>query len=152
MSTSLSDRIEKQIDLQAPIARVWRALTDAREFGAWFRVELEGDFAVGESIRGQITFPGYEHLSFEAWVERMDRPRLFSFRWHPDEEASADASAGLTTLVEFSLQEIDGGTRLQVVESGFDQLPPERRERAFRVNDEGWTTQMGHIGAYVGGA
>jgi len=150
---SETDRIEKQITLRAPRVRVWKALTDAKEFGAWFRVNLDGQFAPGRRIRGNITYPGYEHLIMEATVERMDRERLFSFRWHPAAvDPKRDYSAEATTLVEFRLEESpDGGTRLTVVESGFDALPPDRRQEALRMNSGGWEIQVENIRVHVGG-
>lgn len=147
-----TDRIEKQVLLRATKSRVWRALTDAQEFGTWFRVKLEGQFAVGQRIRGKITYPGYEHLTMDVMVERMDKEKLFSFRWHPGAvDPKVDYSAEPSTLVEFRLEEAEGGTRLTVVESGFDQLPPERRTEAFRQNEQGWGGQMENIKRHVDG-
>ena len=147
-----TDRIEKQMVLCAPKSRVWRALTDAQEFGTWFRVKLEGQFAVGQRIRGKITYPGYEHLTMDVTVERMDKEKQFSFRWHPGAvDPKVDYSAEPATLVEFRLEEAEGGTRLTVVESGFDKLPPGRREEAFRGNERGWTIQMENIKRHVDG-
>ena len=145
-----TDRIEKSILLRAPRSRVWRALTDAQEFGAWFRVQLEGAFAEGATLRGRITYPGYEHLTMEMLIERMDRERLFSYRWHPYAvSADVDYSAEPTTLVEFRLEEATGGTLLTVIESGFDRLPSGRRAEAFRMNDCGWAEQMLNIQRHV---
>jgi uncharacterized protein YndB with AHSA1/START domain len=147
---SSTDRIEKTVHLRAPVSRVWRALTDAGEFGTWFRVKLEGAFAVGATVRGRITYPGYEHLTMEVLVERMDRERLFAFRWHPAAvEPGTDYSAEPTTLVEFRLDEEAGGTRLTVVESGFDRLPAARRSEAFRINEGGWSEQLRNIERHV---
>ena len=147
---SQTDRIEKQILLRAPIARVWRALTNAGEFGAWFRVKLEGEFAVGRPIRGQMTFPGYEHLTMEVTVERMDPERLFSFRWHPGAvDPGFDYSMEPTTLVEFRLEPDPEGTRLTLVESGFDRIPASRRSDAFRMNSDGWAIQVENIRRHV---
>jgi uncharacterized protein YndB with AHSA1/START domain len=147
-----TDRIEKQILLRAPRSRVWRALTDAREFGAWFRVKLENDFAVGKSVVGNITYPGYEHLRFEATVEKMEPERLFSFRWHPAAvDPKVDYSKEPTTLVELRLEEVPEGTRLTVVESGFDSIPAGRRDEAFRMNDGGWAEQVENIRKHVAG-
>lgn len=152
MNPSGTDRIEKQILLHAPQSRVWRAITDAREFGAWFRVKLEGEFAPGRRIRGPITYPGYEHIVMEVEVERMDAERLFSFRWHPYAiDPAVDYSGEPSTLVEFRLETAEGGTLLRLTESGFDQLPPHRREEAFRMNDGGWTQQMQNIERHVAG-
>ena len=145
-----NDRIEKTIQLRAPVSRVWRALTDAREFGQWFRVNLTGPFAVGATVRGNITYPGYEHLKMEVVVERMEPERLFSFRWHPAAiDPKTDYSAEETTLVEFRLEEVGGGTRLTVVESGFDRIPASRRDEAFRMNEGGWEEQMKNIEQHV---
>jgi len=147
-----TDRIEKKIVLRADRSRVWRALTDAEEFGTWFRVKLEGRFAAGQRIRGKVSYPGYEHLTMDVTVERMDPEELFSFRWHPAAVApNVDYTGEPTTLVEFRLAKVDEGTQLTVVESGFDKLPPERRAEAFRMNSEGWATQMENIRRHVGG-
>ena len=147
-----SDRIEKNILLHAPKARVWRALTDAGEFGSWFGVKLDSGFAVGQPTTGKITYPGYEHLTFEATVERMEAEQLFSFRWHPYAiDPKIDYSQEPTTLVEFRLEETADGTLLTVVESGFDRIPAERRAEAFRMNDNGWAQQMENIQRHVAG-
>jgi uncharacterized protein YndB with AHSA1/START domain len=150
--TTETDRIEKTIVLRAPRERIWRALTDAREFGEWFRVKLDGDFAVGQRIAGHITHPGFEHLTMTVTVERMDAGQLFSFRWHPYAiDAKRDYSSEPTTLVEFRLEEVAEGTRLTVVESGFDRVPAERRAEAFRMNAGGWTAQMENVRQHVTG-
>jgi uncharacterized protein YndB with AHSA1/START domain len=145
-----TDRIEKNIHLRAPRARVWRALTDAAEFGEWFRVELDGPFAVGQRVRGKITYPGYEHLTMEVAVEKMEAERLFSFRWHPNAvDPKVDYSGEPTTLVEFRLEEAKDGTSLTVVESGFDKVPASRRAEAFRMNSQGWQSQVENIKRHV---
>jgi uncharacterized protein YndB with AHSA1/START domain len=147
-------RIEKRMALKAEVSRVWRALTDYREFGEWFRVKLDGPFVVGKVSTGYITHPGYEHVRWEALVERMEHERLFSFTWaHPKSFEKADYpldySGEPTTLVEFSLEKTASGTLLVLTESGFDKLPGDRREEAFRRNDGGWTEQMKNIESYV---
>src|SRR5712691_1401254 len=140
---SETDRIEKQILLRAPRSRVWRALSDAKEFGAWFGVDLEGPFAPGASVRGKVTHPVYEHMTFELEVERMEPERLFSWRWHPAAlEPGVAYSKEPATLVVFELEEKGGGTLLKVVESGFDRVPVARRAKAYRLNEEGWGAQM----------
>ena len=152
MSTTSSDRIEKQILLRAPKSRVWRALTDADEFGAWFRVKLEQGFAVGRRVTGKITYPGYEHMTFEVTVERMDAERLFALRWHPYAvDPTVDYSKEPTTLIEFRLEEAADGTLLTVVESGFDGIPAERRAEAYRMNAQGWAEQLENIQRHVEG-
>jgi len=152
MNAESTDRIEKTVVLRAPRSRVWRALTDAGEFGTWFGVALEGEFAVGEAIRGQITYPGYEHLTMEVTVEAMEPERLFAYRWHPNAvDPEMDYSAEPTTLVEFRLEEVPEGTRLTVLESGFDRIPAERRAEAFRSNTSGWEAEMESIRKHVAG-
>jgi uncharacterized protein YndB with AHSA1/START domain len=142
----MSNTIEKRIELNAPVSRVWRALTDYREFSEWFRVKLDGPFAPGEISTGHITYPGYEHLKWEAAVQKMEPERLFSFTWHPYAvDPDADYSNEPTTLVEFRLEPKEKGTVLYLTESGFDALPKDRRFEAFRMNEEGWTEQITNI-------
>ncbi|HYG86033.1 MAG TPA: SRPBCC family protein [Azospirillum sp.] len=146
----MTDRIEKSIELNAPIERIWRALTDHTEFGEWFRVKLEGPFVPGEISRGRITYPGYEHITWEATIKQMEAPHLFSFTWHPYAvDPNVDYSQETPTLVEFRLEPTLNGTRLTLVESGFDALPSHRRPDAFRMNEGGWTEQMKNIQAHV---
>jgi uncharacterized protein YndB with AHSA1/START domain len=149
-----TDRIEKRVALNAPVARVWKALTDYREFGEWFRVKLDGPFVVGEISRGHMTYPGYEHVKWEALVQKMEQERVFSFTWpHPKsfekKDTPVDYSAEPKTLVEFRLEKSATGTLLVLTESGFDKLPADRRDEALRRNDGGWTEQMKSIGNYV---
>ena len=145
-----TDRIEKQIVLRAPRARVWRAITDHREFGTWFRVALEAPFVVGARVLGQITHPGFTHLRMTMVIERIAPEHRFAFRWHPYAvEPEVDYSVEPMTLVEFELTDVGGGTRLTLTESGFDALPGVRRELAFNMNDGGWTAQMEHVRAHV---
>ena len=146
----MADRIEKSIELNAPIERVWRALTDHREFGEWFRVKLDGPFAPGEMSHGHITHPGYEHVVWEAKVVAMDQPRLFSFTWHPYAvDPKVDYSGEPPTLVEFHLEPTAAGTHLVIIETGFEALPRHRRADALRMNDSGWADQAKNIKAHV---
>jgi uncharacterized protein YndB with AHSA1/START domain len=150
----MNNSIEKRIELRAPISRVWRALTDYREFGEWFRVKLEGPFIPGQVSRGQMTYPGYEHVKWEAVVQKMEPERLFSFTWPQPKsfdkaDKPVDYSREPSTLVEFRLEKIAGGTLLVLTESGFDGLPGDRRLEAFRRNEGGWTEQMKNIENYV---
>jgi uncharacterized protein YndB with AHSA1/START domain len=151
MSTVAStDRIDKTVTLRAPRSRVWRAIANAEEFGTWFRVKLEGTFAEGASIRGKILHPGYEHLTLEMLVDKIEPERYFAYRWHPYAvKPDADYSQEATTLVEFTLAEADGATTLTIAESGFDRLPVERRAEAFRMNEGGWTAQIQNIERHV---
>ena len=146
----MSDCIEKTVELNAPVARVWRALTDHIEFGAWFRVKLDGPFQPGEVATGHITYPGYEHVKWRSTTRRMEAPHLFSFTWHPYAiDPDIDYSGEQPTLVEFWLEPTSTGTRLTLVETGFDALPAHRRPDAFRMNDGGWAQQMKNIRAHV---
>lgn len=145
-----TDRIEKKILLRATRSRVFRALTDAEEFGKWFRVQLTGPLVEGATVRGQLTQPGYEHLTLELRVERIESERRFVYSWHPYAvDPKIDYSAEPMTQVEFTLHESTGGTLLTIVESGFDKLPLGRRAQAFRMNDHGWAAQAGNLEQYV---
>lgn len=147
-----TDRIEKSVVLRAPRARVWQALTDVEAFADWFGVEFAGAFTPGCRLTGRIKHPGYEHVPFDITVERMEPERLFSWRWHPNPvDAGVDYSTEPTTLVSFELADVAEGTRLTVVESGFDGIPLWRRQAAYRGNDEGWTQQMVAIERYLSG-
>ena len=147
---SSTDRIEKRVELRAPRSRVWRAIATAKEFGEWFRMKLEGEFAEGQTIRGRITHPGYEHMTLDMMVERIEPERYFSYRWHPNViDTTIDYSAEPTTLVEFILEDAEGGTAVTIVESGFDRVPLARRAEAFRMNDNGWAGQIKNLARYV---
>jgi len=148
--TKSTDRIEKRVVLRAARTRVWRAITNAEEFGTWFRVKLEGALTEGRPIRGRLTIPGYEHVMLEMLVERIDPERYFAYRWHPYAvDPAVDYSAEPTTLVEFKLEDTDGGTAVTIVESGFDRIPLARQAEAFRMNDQGWAGQIKHLARYV---
>ena|SRR5205085_464757 len=146
----MTDSIEKRIELKAPVSRVWRAITDYREFGEWFKVNLDGPFVPGQVARGKITHPGYEHVVWQATVKEMQPEKLFSFTWHPyGIDPNVDYSKEAPTLVEFRLEPTATGTLLTLTESGFDNVPAERRSEAFRMDDQGWTQQMKNIESHV---
>lgn len=152
MTGTSTDRIEKQLRLDSPRARVWRALTDAKEFGSWFGAQMHGAFTPGAPTRGTITMKGTEY-PLEFVVEKMEPERLFSFRWHPFAiDLQADYSKEPMTLVTFTLEPADGGTLLTVVETGFDAIPASRRAMAFEMNTKGWTAQIENIRRYLAGA
>jgi uncharacterized protein YndB with AHSA1/START domain len=156
-----TDRIEKKVHLRAPVERVWRAVSDAAEFGAWFGVRFEGAFAPGARMKGRIVPTAadaevaaqqkpYEGAAFEITVDRIEAPRLFSFRWHPFAvDPAVDYSSEPTTLVVFELRAADGGTLLTVTESGSDHVPLARRAKAFAMNEQGWAAQMTLITKYL---
>jgi uncharacterized protein YndB with AHSA1/START domain len=146
----MSDRIEKTVELNAPVARVWQAITDHREFGEWFRVKLDAPFVAGEVSSGRITYPGFEHVLWTATIKAMDEPTLFSFTWKPYAvDPNIDYSRETPTLVEFRLAPTPQGTRLTITESGFDKVPEYRRAEALRMNDGGWAEQVRNIKAHV---
>ncbi|HEY8225675.1 MAG TPA: SRPBCC family protein [Pyrinomonadaceae bacterium] len=146
----MNERIEKQIELDAPVSRVWQALTDYRQFSQWFGVNLEEPFVAGKAARGQITHPGYEHVTIEAIVQKIEPERFFSYTWHPYPiDPNVDYSAETPTLVEFKLETTAKGTLLTVTESGFDKIPANRRAEAFRKNEAGWEGQLKNIQKYL---
>jgi uncharacterized protein YndB with AHSA1/START domain len=168
------DRIEKEVVLHAPVSRVWRALTDREEFGRWFGVELDQPFVQGQTVTGTFTgdFDEQQIVQYQkavgltpskvriptgrtvfCTVERVEPERCFSFRWIPyGIDAECDPEHEPTTLVEFRLEPDGSGTRLTIVESGFDRVPAHRRERAFRMNEGGWSAQADNLRQYVQGA
>ncbi len=150
-SPSDTDRIERSIHIKSPRSRVWRALSDAEEYGNWFGANLKGQsFAPGQRVQGPITITGYEHVVFDALIERVEPENLLSYRWHPYAvDPAIDYSKEQRTLVTFTLEDADAGTLLKVVESGFDNLPPERRLTAFRMNSGGWEAQLKNIDRHV---
>lgn len=150
MGTKNTDRIEEKIILRVPRARVWRALTEAEEFGAWFGVKLAGSFSPGAAVKGTITEKGYEGLPFELVVHKIEPQRLFSWRWHPYAvDPDVDYSGEPRTLVVCELEEVAGGTVLSIVESGFDGIPAARRAEAYGMHEEGWAAQMKSIERYL---
>jgi uncharacterized protein YndB with AHSA1/START domain len=156
-----TDRIEKKIVLKAPRERVWLAITDSTRFGAWFGVELDGPFVVWKETKGRIAptkvdpqvakqQEAYRGVVWRASVERIEPMKVFSFRWHPYAiDPTSDYSKEPTTLVTFELQDADGGTLLTITESGFEQLPLERRAQALESNDIGWGHQTRLIEKYL---
>ncbi len=159
--TESTDRIEKQVLLRAPLARVWRAVSDAREFGRWFGAAFDGPFSPGARLVGRIvpttvdpevaaSQRAYEGRTFELWIEEVAAMRRFSFRWHPFAvDPATDFSTEPTTLVAFDLEEVAGGTRLTITESGFDRLPAARRAKAFEMNSGGWAAQARLVEKYL---
>jgi uncharacterized protein YndB with AHSA1/START domain len=146
----MENQIEKRVELNAPVSSVWRALTDYRKFGEWFRVELEGPFVTGQVSRGRITYPGFEHVVWEATVKEMKPESVFSFTWHPYAvDPTVDYSKEQPTLVEFRLAPAGRGTLLVITESGFDHIPAHRRMEALRMNTTGWEEQTRNIAKHV---
>lgn len=146
----MEHRIEKQIEIKAPPSRVWRALTDYRQFGEWFQVKIDGPFVAGQASTGHLTFPGYENLKWEIVVQKIEPETYFSYTWHPYAvDPAVDYSKETPTLVEFRLETIPSGTLLRVTESGFEKIPAHRIQEALRKNDGGWAQQMKAIENYV---
>jgi uncharacterized protein YndB with AHSA1/START domain len=156
-----TDRIEKQILLQAPAARVWEAVSDSKRFGTWFGVAFDGPFVAGSRVTGKIVPTAvdqevaklqkpHEGKAFEFWVERIEPKHRIAFRWHPYAvDPGLDYSREPTTLIVFELQSVSGGTQLTISESGFDQIPLARRAQAFAANEGGWAHQSMLIKKYL---
>jgi uncharacterized protein YndB with AHSA1/START domain len=146
-----TDRIERRFEVGASQSRVWRAIASAEEFGTWFRMAIDGEFAEGATVYGTPLYPGYEHIRVDMQVERVQPERYFAYRWHPyPMDPAVDYSAEPTTLVEFELEEAaGGGTVVTIRESGFDRIPLARRAEAFRMNEQGWAGQSANLERYV---
>ena len=144
------NRIEKSIELKAPVSRVWSALANHEEFGKWFGCKFEGPFVVGKTVAAKLNFPDFDHMQWAVDVKQMEPERLFSFTWHPyPADPTVDYSKETPTLVEFKLEAIPNGTLLVVTESGFEKIPANRRLEAFRMNEEGWIEQLENIANHV---
>jgi uncharacterized protein YndB with AHSA1/START domain len=148
-TTTVTDRIEKQIVLRAPRSKVWRALTTPEQFSAWFGANVAGPFTPGARVRGPVTHKGYEHVMMDFTIERMEPERLLSWRWPHPLDLAVEEPSGPRTLVTFELTDVPEGTLLTVVESGFDALPLDRRQQRFRENEGGWAAQMESIKRHV---
>lgn len=146
----MKDKIEKKIELQAPISVVWKALTDHHEFGEWFHVIVEKPFVEGQKTHGKLTYPGFEDYPWVINVKKIEPQRLFSFTWNPYAiDKKRDYSKETPTLIEFKLEKSKNGTSLILTETGFEKIPQDRREEAYSMNDEGWTEQMENIKSYL---
>lgn len=158
---STTDKIEKKLVLRAPQERVWKAISDSKQFGTWFGVEFDGPFVAGRRITGRMTptkvdaevakmQEPHAGMKFDYTVDRIEPMRLFSFRWHPFAiDPKVDYSHEPTTLVTFELAEVPGGTQLTITETGFDRIPLERRAKAFAANEGGWAKQIELVAKYV---
>lgn len=148
--THVEDRIVRTVEIDAPVSRVWAALTDSQQFGQWFRVKIDGPFREGEVSRGRILVPGFEHVAWESLIERIEPERVFAYSWHPyATDPKIDYSKEKRTLIEFVLEPNGKGARLTVTESGFLNIPDARRLEAFRMNSGGWDAQMKNIKTYA---
>jgi uncharacterized protein YndB with AHSA1/START domain len=146
----MENQIEKQIQLAAPVSRVWQAVSDSRQFGEWFKVKMDGPFVAGQAATGVMTYPGYEHLRIKIKIHKIEPMNVFSFYWHPYAvDPTVDYESEEPTLVQFRLEPAASGTLLTVTESGFEKVPAHRRAEAFLRNGNGWTQQMKNITAYV---
>jgi uncharacterized protein YndB with AHSA1/START domain len=145
-----SDRIEKTTVLRVPRSRVWQAMSNTKEFGRWFGIDLSGEFSPHARLEGKVTLPGYEHVRLEMTIERVEPEWLLSWRWHPNATDTAkDYSKEPTTLVSLVLSDVMGGTKLTINESGFENIPAARREEAYKGNEKGWEMQIDSIKRYL---
>ncbi len=145
-----TDRIEKIVTFEVPRSRVWRAITDVAQFNTWFGISLDAPFTPGAAVNGKLVNGKYQHITFTFWIESLEPERFCSFRWHPYAlEEGIDYNAEPTTLVTFTLEEVGAGTRLTIIESGFDAIPETRRAKAFSMNERGWAGQAENLRKYL---
>ena len=149
MANQIPDRIVREILLSAPIATVWRAIADAKQFGQWFGCEVDGGFVVGNIVTCKGTYEGGTHLSWQKRIKALEPETYFAYEWSPGDTGAATFTpeSGMT-LVEFTLVPRDGATHLTICESGFAELPERYRERSFRINEGGWNDQVNNIRAF----
>lgn len=155
----MSNKIEKTTTLKAPLAKVWRAISDSAAFGTWFGMTIDGPFVEGQTVMGAIAKTQvddevakhqepYVGMPCELRIERIVPLKLFAFRWHPGTDPDLEPSAP-TTLVTFEIEEVPDGTRLTITESGFEALPIERRAKAFTESEGGWAAQLSLVAKYL---
>ena len=152
MPDSTPERIEKHVVIHAPVERVWSAISEPAELGAWFGIDLAGTppLAPGLALAGRVLHEGFEHITWRATIVRVEPPRLLAWEWHPAGiDPNVDYSTEPPTVVTFTLEPVEEGTRLTVVESGFAGVPAARRSEAFRLNDQGWGEQMVRIARFA---
>ncbi len=142
----MTDSITTSLEIAAPPARVWRALTDHKEFGHWFGVAVDAPFAVGAISTGHVTIEGFEHVRWDSLIVEMTPERRFVYQWRPYAvDPERDYSAEPRTTVTFDLTPTAMGTLLTITESGFDGIPADRREEALRMNTGGWNAQITNV-------
>lgn len=156
-------KIEKSVVLRAPLERVWRAISDAEEFGRWFGVRFDGPFVAGTSVTaaisptvvdGEVARRQEAHAGVRStWqIVALEPRRRFAYRWHPFAvDPDVDYDHEPTTLVEFTLSEQPDGVLLTITESGFEAIPETRRRGAFEANGEGWAIQTTLVRRYIEG-
>jgi uncharacterized protein YndB with AHSA1/START domain len=155
------ERIVKNVIIRAPRERVWKALTDSQEFGRWFGAQFDGPFVAGRSVRGRIApseVATPEEIASHPYlgkpmvfqIERIEPPHRFSYRWQPLEgRDNPETFNGPSTLVEFTLDETNEGTRLTVTESGFSSIPTARRKSAYESHEGGWSVQVQRVRVHI---
>ncbi|MEM7281674.1 MAG: SRPBCC family protein [Pseudomonadota bacterium] len=144
-----NNTITRQIQINADPERVWHSLTDYKEFGTWFHVDLDGPFVVGETTTGKTTYPGHEGLAWTTVTETLTPPSCFVFRWPHLREAEPIGPETIWLTVSFTLEPSDGGTLVTVTETGFAALPEDQRVSMLRSNTEGWDIQTVNLKRHV---
>lgn len=150
MALNQLSRIERSIEIDAPPARVFRALTDAQELGVWFRVAIEGAIAPGEEVWMTSLAEGHAGQRFNVRIGEMTPPHRMVWHWHPGEvDPAIDYAGEPRTTVTFVLTPTAGGTRLTVTETGFGAIGLERRAKVFQDNSAGWTEVLTWLRRHV---
>ncbi len=141
--------IERQIEIKAPMAKVFLALTDSKQFGQWFKVKLDGPFVAGKTTTGMNLSKGFE-MPMQFIIREIKPETYFSYSWTPfPMDRTIDYSKEEPTLVEFFLSTSSKGTLVKVKESGFDKITASRRAKAFEMHSGGWEAQLQNIEAFL---
>ncbi|MEO5668771.1 MAG: SRPBCC family protein [Bdellovibrionota bacterium] len=145
----MNNSIERHIEINAPVSKVWQALTDSTLFAKWFKATFNGPFIAGKTTHGKNTHPGYE-FELEFIIKEIKPETYFSYAWTPfPADRSFDYSKEEPTLVEFRLAKTTTGTRLSVTESGFSKITASRRAEAYKMHEGGWEAQLRNIEKFV---
>jgi uncharacterized protein YndB with AHSA1/START domain len=145
-----TDRIERAVLIAAPLERVWDLITNPEHLGRWF-----GDAGAEVDLRpgGALSLSWREHGTVRGRVETVEPPHRFVWRWLAEMGSDAEPTPANSTLTEFTLAPEGDGTRVVVVESGFDGLEIDAAARAARLasNTKGWAHELADLAAYAGG-
>ena len=138
--------VTRSISIAAPVEKVWRAITDPEHLSRWFgRTVLRG---AGVGAVGTMTFEG--HGAVPIRVEAVDAPRSVTYRWNNDDALGIlppDLDESSSTVFTFTLEAQESGTRLTVVETGFERTSdPEANLESHR---RGWDLEIDKLVALL---
>lgn len=138
--------VHRSIRIAAAVGKVWEAVTAPEHISRWFgHTELDGE---GVGATGTMSWPGRGAIPLQ--VTAIDPQRMVSYRWNNDDAAgtpSAVFDAAHSTTFTFTLEPTDGGTRLTVVETGFEVTSDPLAN--LDSHQQGWTSELDKLVALL---